>query len=44
MPEPTKQKEWHEDESNTAHAVTDSPDEHVGEEVNVDEYGEEVPD
>lgn len=39
---PTKAKEWHEDESNTAHVVNDSPDENVGEEVNVDEYGEEV--
>lgn len=42
MPEPTQPKEWHEDEGNTARAVTDSPDEQVGEEVNVDEWGEEV--
>lgn len=35
-------KEWHEDESNTALEVNDSPDENVGEEIEVDEYGEEV--
>lgn len=39
---PPKAKEWHEDESNTAHAVIDSPDEQVGEEVTVDEWGEVI--
>jgi F420-dependent methylenetetrahydromethanopterin dehydrogenase len=42
MTEPTKAKEWHEDESNTALAVSDSPDENVGDEIEVDEYGTPV--
>lgn len=36
--------EWHEDPSRKALDNDETPDKNAGDEVNVDEYGQEVPD